>query len=160
MKKELTSQYIASFQMLKISIEKCPDALWVDNSYKNIFWQVIYHTLHYTNLYLPKTEESFKFWEKHINNWHRFEHLHGSLKQNEETFKYSKSELMEYANLIANKVENRVMEEELNVQCGFDWLPMNKLELHLYNLRHLQHHIGQLNERLSQHGITGLTWIG
>jgi hypothetical protein len=121
---------------------------------------VIYHTLHYTNLYLPKTEESFKFWEKHINNWHRFEHLHGSLKQNEETFKYSKSELMEYANLIANKVENRVMEEELNVQCGFDWLPMNKLELHLYNLRHLQHHIGQLNERLSQHGITGLTWIG
>jgi hypothetical protein len=160
MKKELTSQYIASFQMLKISIEKCPDALWVDNSYKNIFWQVIYHTLHYTNLYLAKNEESFKPWEKHINNWHRFEHLHSSLKQNEETFKYSKSELMEYANLIANKVENQVMEEELNVQCGFDWLPMNKLELHLYNLRHLQHHIGQLNERLSQHGITGLTWIG
>ena len=160
MKKELTSQYIASLQMLKKSIEHCPDALWNDNKYTNFFWQVIYHTLHYTNLYLSKNEESFKPWEKHIDNWHLFEHLNNKLNRKAETFQYSKSELMEYATLIADHVENRIIEEELNEHSGFEWLPMNKLQLHLYTLRHLQHHIGQVNERLRQYGILGLTWIG
>jgi hypothetical protein len=160
MKKELTSQYMASLQMLKTSIEKCPDALWNDNSYTNIFWQIIYHTLHYTNLYLSKNEESFKPWEKHVQNLHRFEHLNSKLKQDEETFQYSKSDLLDYAILIADQVESRIGEEQLNEPSGFDWLAMNKSELHLYNLRHLQHHIGQVNERLRKHGITSLTWIG
>lgn len=160
MKKELTSQYMASLQMLKTSIEKCPDGLWNDNSYRNIFWQVIYHTLHYTNLYLSKNEESFKPWEKHVQNLHRFEHSNSRLNRNEETFQYSKSELIDYVALITDQVGNRIIKEELIEQSGFEWLPMNKLELHLYNLRHLQHHIGQLNERLGQHGISGLTWIG
>lgn len=36
--------------------------------------------------------------------------------------------------------------------------PMNRLQLHLYNIRHLQHHVGQLTERLHQAGIKGIKW--
>jgi hypothetical protein len=36
----------------------------------------------------------------------------------------------------------------LDAASGFDWLPFNRFELHLYNMRHLQHHTGQLTERL------------
>lgn len=160
MKTELTSQYMASLEMLKTSIEKCPDELWSDNSYKNIFWQVIYHTLHYTNLYLSEDEASFKPWEKHIENLHRFEHSHDTLQNGIKPFYYAKSELIDYLNVIAGQVASRIVEQDLQKQSGFEWLPMSKFELQLYNLQHLQHHIGQVNERLRQHGITTMNWIG
>jgi uncharacterized damage-inducible protein DinB len=43
-------------------------------------------------------------------------------------------------------------------KSGFDWLPTNRMELHLYNIRHIQHHTGQLVERLRQNGVKGIRW--
>ena len=37
---------------------------------------------------------------------------------------------------------------------------MTTAELHLYSIRHIQHHIGQLIERLHQAGIQGFPWVG
>ena len=45
-------------------------------------------------------------------------------------------------------------------ESGFSWLPMSKLELHFYNIRHLQHHIGQLDDRLRVKADIGIGWIG
>ena len=36
----IKSQYHASLDMLQQAITQCPDALWDDAGYKNIFWQV------------------------------------------------------------------------------------------------------------------------
>ncbi|KPJ52053.1 hypothetical protein AMJ39_08795 [candidate division TA06 bacterium DG_24] len=43
---------------------------------------------------------------------------------------------------------------------GFPWLPFNRFELHLYNIRHIQHHAGQLIERLRSQGVTDFEWVG
>ncbi|RZK80772.1 MAG: hypothetical protein EOO92_06930 [Pedobacter sp.] len=57
-------------------------------------------------------------------------------------------------------IEQQIDQETFYEDSGFDWLKMNKLELHFYNIRHLQHHIGQLVERLNQSDIGGSIWIG
>jgi hypothetical protein len=159
MTNELVSQYKAAVKMLENDIELCPNALWNDGSYKNIFWQIVYHTLHYTNLYLAESEESFIPWSKHIQNWHRFEHLNNEEMRGADALQYSKEELLSFAAQTAERIEIQVTEEDLYRLSGFEWLKITKLELHFYNLRHLQHHTGQLTERLQQHNIKGLSWV-
>ena len=41
---------------------------------------------------------------------------------------------------------------------GFHWLKFSRLELHVYNIRHLQHHVGQLNAALRRHQAEGIKW--
>jgi hypothetical protein len=61
----IRSQYLATLEMLKEAIEKCPDPMWDDSTDKNRFWHVAYHALFYTHLYLQPTEQDFKPWAKH-----------------------------------------------------------------------------------------------
>jgi hypothetical protein len=43
--------------------------------------------------------------------------------------------------------------------AGFPWLPFNKLELQFYNIRHIQHHTGQLADRLRNAINIGTPWV-
>jgi len=43
---------------------------------------------------------------------------------------------------------------------GFDWQPISKLELQIYNIRHLQQHTGELMERLGSRANLDMDWIG
>lgn len=45
-------------------------------------------------------------------------------------------------------------------RLGFDWLPMTKLEVQFYTLRHLQTHVGEVAERLSQRVDIDVGWVG
>jgi hypothetical protein len=49
---------------------------------------------------------------------------------------------------------------ELEGESGFDWLPFNKLEVQIYNIRHLQQHAGELCERLGEGEGIEVDWIG
>ena len=60
----IRSQYLATLEMLKQAIEKCPDAIWDDPADKNRFWHVAYHALFYTHLYLQPSEQDFRPWAK------------------------------------------------------------------------------------------------
>jgi hypothetical protein len=57
------------------------------------------------------------------------------------------------------QVTNSVSALDLEAQSGFDWLPFDKLELQFYNIRHTQHHTGQLSERLRKSSDTGIRWV-
>ena len=48
----------------------------------------------------------------------------------------------------------------LDAPSGFEWLPFNKPELQFYNIRHIQHHTGELCERLGVMGEIEVPWIG
>jgi hypothetical protein len=50
-------------------------------------------------------------------------------------------------------------QETLDSASGFHWLPFSRFELHLYNLRHLEHHTGQLADRLRSVANLGVTWV-
>ncbi|WP_024772746.1 hypothetical protein [Aquimarina macrocephali] len=160
MKDEIQSQYSSSLNMLKSAIEKCPNSLWTDKSYTNVFWQLSYHTLFYTDLYLSEKKELFQVWEKHKDNYENLGRIgeYGE-KLPEIKTPYSKPEILLYHKKITKTLSNRVKKINFNSHSGFDWLNFNKVELQFYNLRHLQHHTGQLCERIRQNTEERVGWV-
>jgi len=73
---------------------------------------------------------------------------------------YSKAELLEYHDFCCAEIAAKVPETKLDSDSGFYWLPFNKFELQLYNIRHIQHHTGQLTDRLRQASDVGVHWVG
>ena len=61
----LKSQYHAALAMLREAIERCPDEEWLSRDHKNAFWQVAYHVLFFTHLYLQPNEAAFVLWSQH-----------------------------------------------------------------------------------------------
>jgi uncharacterized damage-inducible protein DinB len=151
-KETIQSQYRAALAMLGDAIQKCPDDLWVDETYQHPFWHVAYHVLFYTHLYLHDSGEEFVPWAKHRDDL-------GSLDvQGAES--YTRDEILAFLALCQAEVERRVPALDLEAASGFGWLPFTKLELQLYNIRHLQHHTGQLADRLRIRAGTGVGWVG
>jgi hypothetical protein len=97
-------------------------------------------------------------WDKHKENYECLGEVTFDKKPVIIESSYSREEMLEYADSIFEKCETYVNASTLNAKCGFDWLPFNDLEKHLYNIRHIQHHTGQLVERLHQNGIEGIKW--
>ena len=73
---------------------------------------------------------------------------------------YSKRDLLAYLDHCLAQVESQVDAMNLEAESGFDWLPFDKLELQLYNIRHIQQHTGELCERLGAHGEIEVGWVG
>lgn len=150
----IQSQYYAALMMLKSAIEKCPEELWADTNYVNPFWHVAYHVLFYTHFYLSPTAKDFTPWEKHRDE---ITSLEPSVKEFQP---YSKDDILEYLGFCLSEVEVQVSEVDLDAESGFYWLPFDKLELQLYNIRHIQQHTGELCERLGALGEIEIGWVG
>jgi hypothetical protein len=142
----IQSQYLAALEMLKQVIVKCPAAQWNAPGDKDKFWNKAYHTLFYVHLYLQETEAHFRPWEKHHD------------PDTGEPFTHD--EVLEYLVFVQGQVREQVPALNLEAESGFDWLPFNKLELQLYNIRHIQQHTGELYERLGTRENIELDWVG
>ncbi len=70
MRKAVNSQFLAALAMLEQTIQRCPPDLWVDPQAKDQFWQIAYHALFYTHLYLQESEAAFRPWPKHRKDYH------------------------------------------------------------------------------------------
>lgn len=157
----IKSQYRAALAMLEQTIVKCPTALWDAPQPANRFWHVAYHALFYTHLYLQRSEADFTPWANHRDEYQFL----GSLpwpphKEPEIGTPYSQQEVLDYLAFCRNQVETKVDGVDLAAESGFDWLPFNKMELQLYNIRHLQHHTGELAERLGTQADIEIDWVG
>ena len=153
-------QYRASMAMLKDAITKCPESLWAAPEYPNKFWHIAYHVLYCTHVYLQKSREEFTPWEKHRENYQWLGRLpwppHDQPKIESP---YSKEEILEYVEFCRQEIDAKVPSLDLNAPSGFHWLPFGKLELQLYNLRHIAHHTGQLIDRLRTAAQIGIVWV-
>ena len=49
--------------------------------------------------------------------------------------------------------------DTLNARCGFERLPFSRAELHISNIRHIQHHAAQLSLRLRLDSNTDIPWV-
>ncbi len=47
----------------------------------------------------------------------------------------------------------------LNARCGFERLPFSRAELHISNIRRIQHHAAQLSLRLRLDANTDIPWV-
>lgn len=157
-KDAVISQFLAALEMLKLAINNCPDLLWNNPKNKNKFWHIAYHALFYTHLYLQVTERDFKAWYKHRDQYHRMDHGEGMPDILEP---YTQDEILSYIEFCVQEVRAKMPLLDLDGKSsGFSWLPFGKLELQIYNIRHLQHHTAELMERLGEEANISIDWVG
>jgi hypothetical protein len=142
----IQSQYLAALGMLKQVIERCPESLWYDQNQKFKFWSKAYHTVFFVHFYLQNAEKDFVEWEKHHDP--------------DGDIPFTKDEVLEYLAFAEKQVMERIPVTNLEAESGFHWYPVNKLELQLINIRHVQQHAGELYECLGIHENIELPWIG
>ena len=135
--------------------------MWDDGHHTNLFWHIAYHALFYTHLYLQPTEEEFDPWAGHRENYQFMGRLPWPPHEEPEIGEpYSGEDVLAYLEHCCQQVETQVPKLDLNAPSGFYWIPLNKMELQFYNIRHLQHHTGELCERLGERGDVQIGWVG
>jgi len=165
MRQILKSQYHAGLAMLRESIERCPDDLWLNTEHVNAFWQVAYHTLFFAHLYIQPNEAAFKPWERHQSNVQNEDAIAGPPDPNSSLSlipePYSKEDVLVYWKHCDDLVDEAVEELNLNdPSSGFSWYQVSKLEHQLISIRHIQHHTAQLADRLRSAANIGVRWVG
>mgnify|MGYP000333049061 FL=1 len=158
-KRALKGQYHAGLAMLRETIEKCPEDLWLAGIHPRNTWRIAYHAIFYTHVYLQTSEQAFQPWERHRDTirllWE--DEQEGKLPPVEQP--YSKAETLAYLDLVDAGVDSWVDELELDSQeTGFWWYKIPKLDHQLLNIRHLGGHTGQLSELVMATGAD-LHWI-
>lgn len=154
-KAALTAQFEAALWMLKDCLAKCPDEHWDGKIAHYPFWNVAYHVLCFADLYLSPREQEWK---------PRAIHPTGMKELSEEfpSRRFERAELLEYVDFCRAKALEQFRgetAESLAGGSGFDWYKVNRLEMHLINLRHIQHHTGQLSAFLRRLTIDA-KWCG
>ncbi len=148
LKHVILSQFDASLLMLRDCIKRCPDAHWGMPIGKYPFWQVAYHTLCFGEWYLAKDGAKWKPDERPKGR-----HPKGMAELRDEypSRAFSKKELLAYVNDCRKSLAAQVKSEtprSLAGPGGSTWLKVSRAELYVYNLRHIQHHVGQLSAAL------------
>ncbi len=142
--KAIQSQYLSALAMLKQAIIKCPPSLWDSPKDKNRCWFTAYHALYFAHLYLQPTRRDFVRWRGH--------------SKPASTDPLSKQEVLEYLAHVEEEVARQVPMIDLEAPSGFQELHVDKLELQMVNIRHIQQHTGELYERLGARANVRLTW--
>lgn len=157
----IASQYLASLDMLRQAIVKCPDAMWNNPDDKAKFWHIAYHALFYTHFYLQDSQQTFTPWVKHRTGYHQLGQLPEPTDAEPHLGEpYDKASVLEYLDVCKQEVKKRVPHLDLEGESGFYWLPLDKLELQIYTIRHIQQHAGELMERLGTQADIEIDWVG
>ena len=151
----LWRQFGAAIDMLENAVAACPDELWGDRERRPEFWYVTYHTLFLLDLYLSGELEGFT---------PPAPFTLGELEDDVLPDRvYTRDEMLAYLRHGRAKCRATIQamtDGEGARPAGFDWLPgLNRAELLLYNLRHVQHHAAQLNLILRQATNSAPRWV-
>jgi hypothetical protein len=149
----LISQYLASLAMLKQTITQCPESIWNAAGDRNRFWQVAYHALFFTHLYLGESEEAFTSWSRHRDGYEDF-----PAPENGEP--YDKATILEYLAFCEQQVRERVPRLNMAALAAFHRRSRSTLELQIYSIRHIMQHAGELMERLGARADVEIDWVG
>ncbi len=158
-------QFAAAIQMIRSAIEACPDRLWDDRSEGTPFWHLAYHALFFADFYLSDDEKTFQAMEFHEGKAEflpgDYGEYGGVVATPEKSFR--KEQLLSYADHCLRKCDEtfgRLTGKRTLEQCGFWWYKLNVGEFLLNNLRHTQHHAGQLALLLRRRADIGIDWLG
>lgn len=174
-------QYQGALQMLRNAIECCPDDLWNDRSQNEApFWHHVMHTLLFTRLYCCEQfpgDQSFAAASEFmvlvegapLKDWSEAERLRlresmGRVTEKDSTYPRvpGKSELLRYLDETDAIVESslkQVATSGLDDRGPIPWIPESRADLLVYNLRHIQHHVGRLHSMLGRKDIKA-KWVG
>jgi DinB family protein len=139
-------QFGAAIDMLDNAIVACPDEVWGDRTAQPEFWYVAYHTVFFLDLYLSDSTLDFTppkpFTLDELDP-------RGVMPARA----YAKAEVRGYLAHCREKCRLRIdslTDDQTNRYCDYGWMKVSVGEALLYNMRHVQHHAGQLNLLLRQ----------
>jgi hypothetical protein len=162
-KQLLANQFQAALCTLGICIDRCPDPIWNAPVANLKFCQVAFHTLFFTDLYLGHDVQSLRQQPFHQAN-PQFFRDYEELEHRPQTLMYDKPAIQSYLQHVRGKAVTVIgaeTPESLAVCPGFEWLKFSRAEVHVYNIRHVQHHAAQLILRLRLDAKeVGIPWIG
>ncbi len=158
-------QFAAVIQMIRSAIEACPDDLWDDPAGGTPFWHRAYHALFFTDWYLSDDDTAFQARGYHLDKSQFLPGDYGDFAGIVTTPEaaYRKDQLLEYADFCLAKCDEtfgRLTDERALERCGFWWYELSVGEFLLHNLRHAQHHAGQLVLLVRCHADVGVEWLG
>lgn len=147
----LWRQFGAVIDMLESSILVCSESFWD----KKEFWYGAYHTIFWLDYYSSAEPDVFS--PPNLFSLSEFDPK-GILPERV----YSKIELLDYLEYSRKKVYflidglNEETSKERFITKNKNY---NRIEIILYSMRHVQHHVGQLNLLLRQNVDTAGEWV-
>ena len=161
-KRLIASQFEASLCTLGHCVARCPADLWNAPVAKYPFCQTAFHTLFFADYYLGSDAESLRQQSFHLSNQRLFGDYE-QLQQREPEALYDKSQIETYLDFCRGKAVATIAaenEEDLSAPARFARKNFSRAELHVYNIRHIQHHAAQLILRLRLDTDIDIPWIG
>lgn len=161
-KRLIASQFEASLCTLAHGIERCPDELWNARVAKYPFCQVAFHTLFFADFYLGPDADSFPRQPFHLATPILFGDYE-QLQDREPVSLYERSQITSYLDFCRSKAAATIASETemiLNAPANFARRNFTRAEMHVYNIRHIQHHAAQLILRLRLDSNVDIPWIG
>jgi hypothetical protein len=173
-------QYLAGLTMLRNAIEACPDDVWAHHDGTEApFWQHTMHALYYTRLFLQPSpvhpdatdnaESAMAQIGAPMKDWsqdeiQRMNDTMGVLcdKRIHPPRTVTRAEMLQRLGAAAQACATAFAEVGEVGAAGANpmpWLTGTRADLLVYNLRHLQHHIGRLHSILGRRGQR-LEWVG
>ena len=163
LKKCLVGQYGAALSVLKQCVEQCPEDGWERGVGNHAFWHVAYHALFYTDLYLSPNERSFALRSFHREDYQFFGRKpwppHEPVVAD---VPYPKDVILEYLEACRRKASEIIASEtpeSLEGPSGFSWYEVPRAEMHVINIRHVQHHAAQMSLALRKSAGIGIDWV-
>jgi hypothetical protein len=155
-------QYEAALCTLNACIDRCPESSWHARVANYLFSQLAFHTLIFTDLYLGGGEESIGRQPFHVANAQVFADYE-EFADRPPRNRYERAWVKQYLEHCRRKAAEVIASETAETLAGpsgFDWRKFTRAELHVYNIRHIQHHAAQLSLRLRlDHGLD-IPWVG
>jgi hypothetical protein len=166
----LRRQYQPAMKRLRGVIEKCPDELWDARQDEAPPWQQMLHALFYTRLYVlpsitgPEAEENRDVALRLIGDSQTNAGSEGRPMWSLTKKDHHPARVPTKQELRLAKCESALEAALSDIAQGRDddpspanWVKGDRAHLLLYNLRHLQHHVGRLHGTLGRRGVQ-LEW--
>lgn len=160
-KQLIANQFEASLCTITLCAERCPDSHWNTRIAKYPFSQVLFHAIFFADYYLGDDADSFRQQSFHIENQELFADYEQH-KQQEPKSVYSREQIELYGNFCRDKASVKIGEETeqtLLAKARFARKNFSRAELHVYNIRHIQHHAAQLVLRLRIDTDVDIPWV-
>ncbi len=146
----IVNQYEAAFCTLNACIDRCPDDAWNMPIANHKFGQVAFHALFFADYYLGPNAGAQRDQRFHRDHTHIFDDYE-ELQDRAPIQLHDRSFTRKYLDHCRSKVRDVVAAEtaeSLSARADFEGKDFSRAELHVYNIRHIQHHAAQLILRL------------
>ena len=160
----LTHQYEASLSTLNLAVNHCPQSSWNERVAAWRFCQAAFHATFFADIYLQPSDDvdALKRQPFHIEHAAAFGDYE-ELEDRPQAMLYEKQFVLDYLQHVRRKAQETIARESAEALAGpsgFRRRQCSRAELHVYNIRHIQHHAAQLILRLRLDANVDVPWVG